>query len=161
MTARFRAVIWDFGGVITSSPFDAFNRFEAERGLPVNAIRGVNARNPDTNAWARLERDELDAAGFDAAFAAEAETLGLAIRGAEVLALLSGDIRPRMVAALDACRAAGFALGCITNNARVGEGPGMSSNAEKSAAIAGVMTRFDHVIESSKAGVRKPDPRIY
>jgi putative hydrolase of the HAD superfamily len=161
MSRAFRAVIWDFGGVITSSPFDAFNRFEAERGLPHNAIRGVNARNPDSNAWARLERDELDAAGFDAAFAAEAEALGLSIRGAEVLALLSGDIRPRMVAALDACRAAGFALGCITNNARVGEGPGMSSNAEKSAVIAGIMTRFDHVIESSKAGVRKPDPRIY
>jgi putative hydrolase of the HAD superfamily len=161
MSVAFRAVIWDFGGVITSSPFDAFNRFEAERGLPHNAIRGVNALNPDSNAWARLERDELDAAGFDAAFAAEAEALGLNIRGAEVLALLSGDIRPRMVAALDACRAAGFALGCITNNARVGEGPGMSSNAEKSAAIAGIMTRFDHVIESSKAGVRKPDPRIY
>ena len=73
MSKTFRAVIWDFGGVITSSPFDAFNRHEAERGLPHNAIRGINARNPDTNAWARLERDELDAAGFDTAFAAEAE----------------------------------------------------------------------------------------
>jgi putative hydrolase of the HAD superfamily len=161
MTTPFRAVIWDFGGVITSSPFDAFNRHEAERGLPHNAIRGINAKDPDTNAWARLERDELDAAGFDAAFAAEAEALGLNIRGAEVLALLSGDIRPRMVAALDTLKANGFALGCITNNARVGEGPGMSSDAAKSAAVGAIMTRFDHVIESSKAGVRKPDPRIY
>ena len=82
MNTPFRAVIWDFGGVITSSPFDAFNRHEAERGLPHNAIRGINARDPDSNAWARLERDELDAAGFDAAFAAEAEALGLSIRGA-------------------------------------------------------------------------------
>ena len=54
-----------------------------------------------------------------------------------------------------------YALGCITNNARVGEGPGMSSDPVKSAAVAAIMTRFDHVIESSKAGVRKPDPRIY
>ena len=40
------AVIWDFGGVITSSPFEAFNVYEAERGLPRDFIRGVNATNP-------------------------------------------------------------------------------------------------------------------
>ena len=37
----------------------------------------------------------------------------------------------------------------------------MAPNAEKAAAIAAIMARFDHVIESSKAGIRKPDPRIY
>ena len=158
---NFDAVIWDFGGVITSSPFDAFNAHEAARGLPRDAIRAINARNPDTNAWARLERSEIDGAGFDALFAAEAAAAGHDIRGAAVLALLSGAIRPRMVAALDACRAAGLRLGCITNNAPVGEGAGMARDAEASAAVAAVMTRFDHVIESSKAGVRKPDPRIY
>jgi putative hydrolase of the HAD superfamily len=158
---RFAAILWDFGGVITSSPFDAFNRYEAERGLPQNLIRRINAIDPDGNAWARLERSEIDAAGFDALFAAEARALGFDLRGAEVLALLAGDIRPRMVAALDACRAAGLRLGCITNNARVGEGAGMTSDPAKAAAVAEVLTRFDAVIESSKAGVRKPDPRIY
>ncbi len=157
----FRAVLWDFGGVITTSPFDAFNRYEAARGLPANAIRQVNARNPDSNAWARLERDEIDAAGFDALFAAEAADLGIEIRGSEVLPLLSGDVRPRMVAALDACRAAGYALGCITNNARIGHGAGMAGSENQSSEIAAILARFDHVIESSKAGLRKPDPRIY
>ncbi len=157
----FDAVIWDFGGVITSSPFDAFNTYEAAHGLPRDTIRAINARNPDSNAWARLERSEIDGAGFDALFANEAAAAGHAIRGAAVLALLSGAIRPRMVATLDACRAAGLRLGCITNNAPVGQGAGMARDAETSAAVAAVMTRFDHVIESSKAGVRKPDPRIY
>jgi len=156
-----RAVLWDFGGVITTSPFDAFNRYEEARGLPRDAIRQINARNPDSNAWARLERDEIDAAEFDTLFAAEAAALGLDLAGREVLSLLSGDVRPRMVAALDACRAAGYALGCITNNARIGHGAGMAGNENQSAEIAAILARFDHVIESSKAGLRKPDPRIY
>jgi len=159
--AEIRAVLWDFGGVITTSPFDAFNRYEEARGLPLNFIRQVNARNPDGNAWARLERDEVDAAGFDMLFAAEAAELGHALQGREVLPLLSGDVRPRMVAALDACRAAGYTLGCITNNARIGHGAGMAGSENQSAEIAAILARFDHVIESSKAGLRKPDPRIY
>ena len=157
----FHAVIWDFGGVITSSPFDAFNAHEAAHALPHNIIRQINAINPDTNAWAQLERSEVDGANFDALFAAEAAALGHDIRGSVVLELLSGSVRPRMVAALDACRAAGLKLGCITNNAPVGEGAGMSSDRAASERVAAVLARFDHVIESSKAGVRKPNPRIY
>ena len=157
----FKAVLWDFGGVITTSPFDAFNRYEATQGFPVGLIRRVNSINPDTNAWARLERSEIDAEGFDTLFAEEAAALGFTLRGGEVLPLLSGDIRPRMVAALDACRAAGYTLGCITNNARIGHGAGMAGNEAQSTAITEILARFDAVIESSKAGLRKPDPRIY
>lgn len=157
----YQAVLWDFGGVITSSPFEAFNRYEATRGLPHNFIRSVNAHNPDSNAWAQLERNEIGGAEFDAAFRAEAQALGHDVPGADVLALLSGDIRPRMVATLDTLKAAGFSIGCITNNAQVGHGPGMTDDSAKAAAVAAILARFDHVIESSKAGVRKPDPRIY
>nr|WP_184071233.1 HAD-IA family hydrolase [Sphingosinicella soli] len=156
-----RAVIWDFGGVITSSPFDAFNRYEAERNLPKDAIRRINAANPDRNAWARLERSEIDAADFDALFAAEAAAQGYAIAGRDVLGLLAGDIRPAMVAALDTLTAAGFRIGCITNNARVGRGAGMSADAQKAAAVEAILARFEHVIESAEVGVRKPDPRVY
>jgi len=155
-----RAVIWDFGGVFTTSPFDAFNRYERERRLPVDIIRRINAANPDANAWARIERAEVDAATFDRLFAAEAKLLGHTIPGKDVLALLSGDLRPRVVAAFKACKAK-FKVGCITNNAPTGKGAGMSSSSEKAQAIAEVFSLFDHVIESSKAGVRKPDPRIY
>ncbi len=159
--ADFRAVLWDFGGVITSSPFEAFRAYEAERGLPANFIRTVNATNPDSNAWARLERNEIDGEAFDLAFHAEALALGHDVRGAEVLPLLSGKVRPRMVAALDTCRAAGLKIGCITNNAKVGHGAGMAASADQSAQVQAILARFDHVIESSKAGVRKPDPAIY
>jgi putative hydrolase of the HAD superfamily len=154
------AVIWDFGGVFTTSPFEAFRRFEAQHGLPADFIRRVNAADPDANAWALFERNEIDAAAFDAMFLEEATRRGHPLRGAQVLPLLSGDVRPRVVAALDACKTR-FKVGCITNNVVTGHGTGMAGSAEKAQAIADIFARFDVVIESSKAGVRKPDPRIY
>ena len=54
MQAEVKAVIWDFGGVVTSSPFDAFARYEAERGIPADTIRRINATDHDDNAWARF-----------------------------------------------------------------------------------------------------------
>lgn len=161
MRPRIRAIIFDFGGVITSSPFEAFARFEVERGLPSGTIRGLNATNPDTNAWARFERAEILPDAFDEQFSSEALTAGYAIRGSDVLALLAGDIRPAMVAMIDEIKADGYQIGCITNNVPAGKGAGMARTTEMADAIATVMKRFDHVIESSKAGIRKPDPRIY
>lgn len=157
----FTHVIFDFGGVITSSPFEAFNRLEAERGLPRDFVRRVNATNPDDNAWAKFERAEIDVAGFDALFAAEAEALGHALDGASVIACLAGDVRPYMVTALDRLKDHGFGVGCITNNVKAGKGAAMARSVDKALQIEAIMARFDHVIESSKAGVRKPDPRIY
>jgi putative hydrolase of the HAD superfamily len=154
-------IIFDFGGVITSSPFEAFNRMEAERGLPRDFVRRVNSINPNDNAWAQFERAEVTAAEFDALFAAEARALGHVFGGADVLACLSGNVRPAMVVAMDRLKSAGFRLGCITNNVPAGEGPGMAHGEGKAAAVADAMSRFEHIIESSKAGVRKPDPRIY
>ena len=134
---------------------------EAERGLPTDFVRRVNSVNPDHNAWAKFERAECNATEFDALFAAEAQALGHALDGASVIACLAGEIRPDMVAALDQLKSLGFALGCITNNVPSGKGEGMAVSDAKAAAVAAVMDRFDHIIESSKAGVRKPDPRIY
>ncbi|WP_407178039.1 HAD-IA family hydrolase [Bradyrhizobium sp. STM 3562] len=151
------AVIWDFGGVLTTSPFEAFARFERERGLPMDIIRRTNAANHLENAWAKFERAEIDIDGFDKLFAAESLALGAEVRGRDVLPLLAGDLRPEMVEALKRINAK-FKTGCITNN--------LPANAIGSAAgrklyIAEVMALFDHVIESARIGLRKPDPRIY
>ena len=161
MPGRYEAVIFDFGGVITASPFEAFNRLEAERGLPRDFIRQVNATNPDSNAWALFERAEIDAATFDRLFAAEAAALGHDLDGASVLAVLSGAIRPAMVDALDRLKGAGYRLACITNNVPTGHGAGMARSGDRRDAYEQVFARFEQVIESSKAGVRKPDPLIY
>lgn len=154
------AVIWDFGGVFTSSPFEAFARYEAEKGIPKDLIRRVNATNPDTNAWAQFERNEIDAKGFDDLFLAESTALGHPVPGREVLPLLAGVVRPRMVAALKTCKQH-FKVGCITNNVVSQHSPGADAPQRAAGAMGQIMPLFDHIIESSKAGVRKPDPKIY
>ncbi|MBX9885333.1 MAG: HAD-IA family hydrolase [Novosphingobium sp.] len=159
---KFAAVIFDFGGVITGSPFEAFNRLEAQRGLPQDFVRRINAANPDDNAWARFERAEISAAQFDALFAAEARAQGHELAGSEVLAVLAGAVRPAMVTALDQLKAAGYRIACITNNVPAGHGgAGLARSGDRSDALEQIFARFEHVIESSKAGLRKPDPRIY
>jgi putative hydrolase of the HAD superfamily len=151
------AVIWDFGGVLTSSPFEAFARFESERGLPADIIRRTNAANHLENAWAKFERAEVDIEAFDQLFATESLVLGAEVRGKDVLPLLSGDLRPEMVEALKRVKAR-FKTGCITNNLPANA---IGSRSGRTLYIAEVMVLFDHVIESARIGLRKPDPRIY
>jgi putative hydrolase of the HAD superfamily len=151
------AVIWDFGGVLTSSPFEAFARFETERGLPADIIRRTNAANHLENAWATFERAEVDIETFDKLFAAESLALGAEVRGKDVLPLLAGDLRPEMVEALRRIKSQ-FKTGCITNNLPANA---IGSASGRTLYIAEVMVLFDHVIESAKIGLRKPDPKIY
>jgi putative hydrolase of the HAD superfamily len=180
----YQAVIWDFGGVFTSSPFEAFARYERENGLPENLIRQINGRNHLTNAWARFERAELTLDEFDKAFADEALALGHYVPGKDMIALLAGDLRPEMHEALRRIKQR-YKTGCITNNvpqlqvvaSPEAEVESMQAEAEQieeqDASALGpkaaldrfyrleIMALFDHIIESSKIGIRKPDPRIY
>jgi len=151
------AVIFDFGGVLTSSPFEAFARFERERVLPTDIIRRTNAANHLENAWAKFERAEVYIDTFDKLFATESLALGAEVRGRDVLPLLQGDLRPEMVEALKRIKAR-FKTGCITNNLPANA---IGSMTGRSLYVADVMVLFDHVIESAKIGLRKPDPRIY
>lgn len=152
-----RAVFFDFGGVVLSSPFEAFNAYESANGLPKDLIRTVNATNPDTNAWAQLERREIDFETFCALFEQECAARGHRVDARELLPALAGAVRPAMVAAIDRCNEAGLVTACLTNNFVSWSEPG-SARADE---IQDVLRRFRHVLESSKVGVRKPDPRFY
>lgn len=154
------AVLWDFGGVFTASPFEAFNRYEAELGLPRDFIRRVNSLNPHDNAWARMERGEIGVDAFAAAFEAEARALGGELSGRRVIELLGGALRPEMVSALKRVRER-FRVACITNNMPTGRGPAMVFGSAREAELAQVFALFELVVESSKLGLRKPDPLIY
>lgn len=155
-----RAVLWDFGGVMTESPFLAFKRFEKERGLPADFLRGINARNHDHNAWARFERSELSPGQFDEAFAAETRAAGYEVRGLDVIDLLYGEVRPVMVAALSACKGH-FTNACVTNNVAAGRGRGVDRDPGRAGEWKRVLGLFDVVIESSRIGVRKPETRFF
>jgi putative hydrolase of the HAD superfamily len=155
MPPVIRAALFDFGGVILSSPFDAFAAFEREQDLPEGFIRKVNATNPDTNAWARLERSEVNLDEFAELFTDESAELGHRVDGHEVLALLAGEIRPAMVEAVRRCSER-LTTGLLTNNFVAADGRGMQAGP-----LGEVLSLFDAVIESSVVGVRKPDPLFY
>ena len=156
-----KAVFWDFGGVITSSPFDSFNTFEESQNLPKDIIRTINSTNPDNNAWAKLERSEIDQEEFDSLFEFESQEFGFSIRGKEVLTLLKGQIRPEMVKALRKIKNK-LVQGCLTNNIQSNDIQEIQKeNTSISRAHQEVMGLFDFVFESSKENVRKPDPRFY
>lgn len=159
MNTRLKAILWDFGGVFTTSPFEAFARFEKERGLPENFIRRVNSTNHETNAWAKFESSKISHEQFDQMFEQESRELGHPVKGSDVLLLLSGQVRPRMVQALMECKKH-YSVGCITNNMK----PAETSDERVSwppSETAKIMQLFDTIVESSVEGVRKPDPRIY
>jgi len=155
MPPVIRAALFDLGGVILSSPFEAFAAYEREHGLPEGFLRQVNATDPDTNAWARLERGDVGFDQFGELFSLEAQALGHAVDGHEVLGLLSGDIRPAMVEAVRRCGER-LITGLLTNNFIAADGQGMQATQ-----VSHVLSLFDAVIESSRVGVRKPDPLFY
>ena len=151
------ATLWDFGGVILASPFDAFARYEENNGLPAGLIRSLNATNPDSNAWARLERNEVSPDEFALLFEAEAAAAGHRLDARAVLALLGGGTRPEMVEAVRRC-ADRIPTGLVTNTfTGIVAGAAVRRRPE----LEEIMGLFHVVIESSKVGLRKPDPRIY
>ncbi|MCW2683794.1 MAG: Epoxide hydrolase N-terminal domain-like phosphatase [Blastococcus sp.] len=150
--ATVTAVVFDLGGVLTESPMTAFATYEREAGLPDGLIRRLNSTDPDTNAWARFERNELDVAGFSAAFEAEALAAGHRLDAARVLAALHGELRPSMVAAVRRLRNAGLPLALLSNNV---------APMERTGQVGELLGLFDAIVESSVEGVRKPEPEIY
>ena len=146
------AVVFDLGGVLTESPMTAFAAYEEEAGLPPGLIQRLNSADPDTNAWARFERNELDVAGFSAAFEAEAAAAGHRVEAARVLDALRGELRPSRVAAVRRLRQAGLPLALLSNNV---------APMERTGALGELLGLFDAIVESSVEGVRKPEPEIY
>jgi putative hydrolase of the HAD superfamily len=146
-----RAALFDVGGVILTSPFEAFSRYEAEHGLPDGFIRRLNATNPDTNAWAHLERSDVSFDEFCDLFEAEAVAAGGRLDAREVMPLLAGELRPAMVDAVRRCHER-LKTAMLTNN-WVHDVEGSPFEV--------LRTHFDVVVESSKVGIRKPEPAFY
>jgi putative hydrolase of the HAD superfamily len=155
-----RAVLFDFGGVILSSPIDGFRAYEREARLPSGFLQRINMTDPDGNAWACMERGEIDEDTFHARFEAEGRAQGHVFDSRAVLATISGRLRPEMVAVVRNLRPR-YRVACLTNNMRLRFGPAMASSAQAAAEIDAVMALFEHVVESCKIGARKPEPRFF
>mgnify|MGYP003306603922 CR=1 FL=1 len=152
--ADIEVVLFDFGGVLLTSPFDAFAAYEAEVDLPPGTVRRINSTNPDDNAWARFERGQVDAEQFGRLFEAEAAAQGYIVDAARILEGLRGTYRPTMVEALRRCSDR-LRTWMLTNNIIPIDSQPFSD------AVLEVVGLFDEVIQSSVEGCRKPEPRIY
>jgi putative hydrolase of the HAD superfamily len=157
---EIRAVLFDFGGVILSSPIDAFRAYERTAQLPAGFLQRLNTLDPDTNAWACMERGELDEDTFHARFEAEGRAQGYTFDSRTVLSQLSGQLRPEMVDVVRTVRTR-YRVACLTNNMPLRFGPAMAATSQRAAEIAEVMALFEHVVESCKIGTRKPEPRFF
>ena len=157
---RFSSVFWDFGGVITSSPFEAFSNFELNNNLPKDFIRKVNSTNHKSNAWAQLEQSKINLEEFDVLFKKESKSLGHEVSGGQILNLLQGEIRPKMVNALEKLKKENFTLACLTNNFNSGD-KNQSALDDINEERTKIMNNFDYIIESKELGIRKPDVEFY
>ncbi len=148
------AVLFDFGGVILSSPFEAFAAYEKEIGLPTDTIRKINANDPDSNAWAQFERREVSTEEFVLLFEEEALALGYELDAQRILEGLHGSLRPSMVEALSKCSSK-FKTAMLTNNITPMGEQDLDEDVQK------VVEIFDLLIESSIEGCRKPEEKFY
>ncbi len=148
--AQYTAVIFDFGGVLTEPPGKGMRAYCAGAGIAWDAFRQLFA--PLDGAWAKFEMNALSQAEFIRAFEAEAAAAGLTVDGAAFLNdFFSGmALRDDMIAVARALNGR-YRLGCITNNVQA---VGRARNPLFD-------DLFEVVVESSKVGMRKPDPRIY
>ena len=155
------AVIFDLGGVVFPSPFEAFDVYDGRTGLPAGTTRKIVRQSSETGAWAALERGGLTMDQFCAALDAEAAELGHEITTAAVMATIAemSGARPEMVGAIRRLRDHGIRAGALTNNwiderTEVGRVGGFGGHTD-------LASLFDTIVESARVGLRKPDPRIY
>ena len=147
-----KAVIFDLGGVVVDSPLHAIHRYERELGIPEGVVNRVVVDTGPQGAWSRLERGELSMERFYGDFEAELRAVGHAISAATMMARIAEcGPRPTMLEAIRRIRGRGLKAGALTNN---------WAN-ERGEPTHDLKDRFDAFIESSKVGLRKPDPRIY
>jgi putative hydrolase of the HAD superfamily len=152
------AVVCDLGGVVVDAPFDAFTSLERASGAALGAVRQINSRNRDDNAWAKIERGEITLDEFVELFAAEAADAGHRLPAREVIEVVHGMTAgadaadAAMVGALRVCKERGLRLALVTNNVRP-----LRHGSE----AAWLFDLFDTVVESCVVGARKPEPAIY
>jgi putative hydrolase of the HAD superfamily len=152
----FRAVIFDLGGVVFPSPFEAFDAYDHGQGLDKGTMRALIRRSSEEGAWAALERGELSMDEFVVALEAEADAAGFGLDARKLMALIGSSLgpRPEMVRAIECIRAHGMKTGALTNN---------WADEQRRATPHAIheMEVFDVIVESAVEGLRKPDPRIY
>lgn len=149
----YRAVLFDFGGVLTTSPFHAMRRWAADEGHDLDAVLDLFI-GPDEDGdhpFHRAERGEGDFRDFREQLAGRAAALGIDMSRFGPAPVM--EVRPEVIELVRTVGDAGFRTAMVSN-AMMGMGSMMRS-------LAPVDELFDVVIESAQVGMRKPGPGIY
>ena len=153
---RYRAVIFDLGGVVFPSPFEAFDEYEYGNGLAKGSMRAFIRHSSEHGAWNALERGELTMDEFFDALEAEATAAGLSLDARKLMGLIGSSLgpRPEMTHAIARIREQNMKTAALTNN---------WTDEQRNSTPNGLheMLAFDVIVESAREGLRKPDPRIY
>jgi len=153
-----KAVVFDFGGVYTGSPFTGVHGWHVDRGLdPAVGLRAVfGPYDQDTDhPWHRLERGEVAIAAAAEQIKAVAAEEGLDIDLFDLLSSMGGGggVRQDVIDLTLGLRSRGYRTALITNN--------VAEFADGWRAMIPVDDLFEFVVDSSQVGMRKPDPRIF
>jgi putative hydrolase of the HAD superfamily len=152
----YRAVIFDLGGVVFPSPFEAFDAYDRANALEPGTVRTLIRASSETGAWAALERGELSMDAFADALDAEALAAGFQLDARRLMGQIGSSLgpRPEMARAIERIRTSGLRTAALTNN-WADDRRRSTPNGPRETEL------FDVIVESSVEGLRKPDPRIY
>jgi epoxide hydrolase-like predicted phosphatase len=161
MPETIQAVLFDFGGVFTDSPFHVVRDFGAELGVTPEEVTTVvfgSYEHDGDHPWHQLERGEITLESARELILALGRESGLEIDIYTLFGRMAengagADSKGLLVERVRTLKADGYTTGIITNNvAEFGDGW---------RGLIPVDELFDFVVDSSSVGVRKPDPRIF
>jgi len=154
-----RAVISDFGGVLTTPLAGSFTAFAERSGIPLAALgtaMATVAARDGVNPLHELERGRVTEASFMEAIGATlSEQIGRDVGMVSFAADYFDGLEPNapMIELMASLRDSGLRMALLTNNVHEWECHWR--------AMAPIEELFELVVDSSQVGMRKPEPAIY
>jgi putative hydrolase of the HAD superfamily len=157
-----RALLLDFGGVISVSAFERHRQTEQLLNLPPHSLTWLGPLDPDTDPpWVAMQRDEMTEREY---WAMRARELGMAVgeSGWDMATMLArlrhtdpnNAVRPEMRRLIRQARAGGIRVAMLSNEFELFYGPGMLERID-------VLREMEAVVDATHTKILKPDPRAY
>lgn len=159
MRTELKAVIFDFGGVFTDSPFLAVSAYGQSIGASMKQVSDIvfgGYGSDGSHPWHRVERGEITLEQTRDDILALGREQGLEVDIWDVFKAMAdagGGLRHNLVDYIPLIRDAGLQTGIITNN--------IIEFSEHWRAMFAVEEMFDFIVDSCEVGIRKPDPAIF
>jgi epoxide hydrolase-like predicted phosphatase len=151
------AVLFDFNGVLTTSPFAHMVALGDEHGIDGQVVLDLmlGPYDEDTDhGWHRFERGEITAAEYGTDLFARAAAANVDVDFTKLADLMSRlEVHDIVVERIAALRQRGYRTALVTNNVK--------EASRQWRELVPVDELFDAVVDSSEVGMRKPNPAIF